>query len=540
MIKSSVPDNRWRPTLGMITAAGIITIITVPLIGMVFFRLYENQLIRETEGELIAQSAVLAAAFVRVAEQYPHLSLAPPLRERSDEDEPTDTDELEDPPTTFRPVEPSLDLASARIRPRRPEGREPDIRPRPVAFAIGRNLRGFIDDTEQITRSDLLVLDNHGTIIAGGDEVGMSLAHIEEVRTALDGDFMSLLRVRPDARSAPAAFALSRGTRIRIFTSMPVYIEGQIAGVIYASRTPENIVQHVYRERGKIALAGALTIAVAFAIGATFVRTVTTPIRQLIARTKAIARGDRHAIGPLSHHGTRELASLTQSFMNMAEQLSERSDYIRTFTNHVSHELKAPLTSIAGAAEVLADNHGEMAEADRRRFLNNIAKDTRRMTLLIERLRDLAKADNLAIHGSTTVTDAIPALEDAFPSTTVTTTGEPNAPFSMAPDNAIIVFRHLIDNAVRHGAKSVELNTFKNGSNVHILVRDDGEGISPGNRERIFEAFFTTRRADGGTGMGLEIVKSILRAHGGSIRLADEQGLNGRGAAFAVTAPSPS
>ena len=62
---------------------------------------------------------------------------------------------------------------------------------------------------------------------------------------------------------------------------------------------------------------------------------------------------------------------------------------------------------------------------------------------------------------------------------------------------------------------------------------DDGEGISPGNRARIFEPFFTTRREAGGTGMGLQIVRSMLAAHGGSIALKD----SAAGAAFEIRVP---
>ena len=69
-----------------------------------------------------------------------------------------------------------------------------------------------------------------------------------------------------------------------------------------------------------------------------------------------IGKGDRNAFGPLKRHGTSEFARLAQSFLEMARRLNARSSFISTFATHVSHELKSPLTSIQGAAELLRDD----------------------------------------------------------------------------------------------------------------------------------------------------------------------------------------
>jgi two-component system sensor histidine kinase CreC len=71
---------------------------------------------------------------------------------------------------------------------------------------------------------------------------------------------------------------------------------------------------------------------------------------------------DRDAFRPLAHYGTREFAQLSHSFLDMAEQLSRRSDYIATFSSHLTHELKSPLTSIKGAAELLLDSRENKAD----------------------------------------------------------------------------------------------------------------------------------------------------------------------------------
>ncbi|MDB5517097.1 MAG: two-component sensor histidine kinase [Tardiphaga sp.] len=103
----------------------------------------------------------------------------------------------------------------------------------------------------------------------------------------------------------------------------------------------------------------------------------------------------------------------------------------------------------------------------------------------------------------------------------------------MSAENALIVLSHLVDNAARHHATEVNLDASAIAGAAKVTVSNNGDAISEQNRDRIFDAFFTTRRDSGGTGMGLAIVQSMLRANGGSIRLLRPD----RGAAFEVQFP---
>ncbi len=89
----------------------------------------------------------------------------------------------------------------------------------------------------------------------------------------------------------------------------------------------------------------------------------------------------------------------------------------------------------------------------------------------------------------------------------------------MSAEKALIVLSHLADNAVRHNAKTIRLEAAREDGMIRMTVSNDGDPISATNRERIFDAFFTTRREQGGTGMGLAIVRAIMTSHGGAIRL---------------------
>ena len=251
--------------------------------------------------------------------------------------------------------------------------------------------------------------------------------------------------------------------------------------------------------------------------GAVFSRTITGPINALIARSEEIGRGGRAAISAPEQHGTRELAVLSQSFLDLAERLVERTDYVNSFAAHVSHELKSPLTSIRGSAELLLE--AEMSPEDRKRFLSHIVADADRLAALLERLRDLARADIPLDAKGVAVGQAAEQLQLRHPTLTVVATGETATLIALSMEAFAIMLGHLADNAVQHGAGRLELAASRAGNALRVVVSDNGRGISPGNRDKVFEPFFTTRREAGGTGMGLQIVRSMLEAHGGRIAL---------------------
>jgi two-component system sensor histidine kinase CreC len=128
----------------------------------------------------------------------------------------------------------------------------------------------------------------------------------------------------------------------------------------------------------------------------------------------------------------------------------------------------------------------------------------------------------------------VPALRAAFPGLSVIAEGCLQQPIRISADDALIVFGHLADNAARHNATTLRIPAARHDDTITCTVMNDGDAISENNRENIFTPFFTTRRETGGTGMGLEIVRSMPRAHRGSIRLLATDA----GVAFEITLPA--
>jgi signal transduction histidine kinase len=174
-----------------------------------------------------------------------------------------------------------------------------------------------------------------------------------------------------------------------------------------------------------------------------------------------------------------------------------------------------------------------MDDEDRRKFLDNIVADANRLAKISGRLRDLARAENPVALGAATLNGTIAGLRSTFASLDIRANGDLETPMRISEENAAIIFSNLADNAMRHKSSTLELSAKRLGNLLRVNIIDNGEGVSSNNRAQIFESFFTTRRDSGGTGMGLAIVRAMLDAHGGAIRLIDSD----KGTAFELTIP---
>jgi two-component system, OmpR family, sensor kinase len=244
---------------------------------------------------------------------------------------------------------------------------------------------------------------------------------------------------------------------------------------------------------------GAVILVLTGALGWLLVRLLLRPITALEDYAVAQAAGGQAL--PPGHFGTSELHRTAVAVMGMAETLRDREATIRSFTDHVTHEIKTPVSAIRAAVELLEDGGG-LSVADLR-IVGQIAGQ-------LQALREAAQAREVRYLGQTTLDEVVKGLTGAR---FVVVGGDVHLP--MAAAGLALVLGHLVRNAVEHGAREVRLTA----QGAELRVQDDGSGISTGNRDRIFEPFFTTGREKGGTGMGLSIVRSILAAHGGEIAL---------------------
>jgi two-component system phosphate regulon sensor histidine kinase PhoR len=220
----------------------------------------------------------------------------------------------------------------------------------------------------------------------------------------------------------------------------------------------------------------------------------------------------------------------------------------RDFVANVSHELKTPLTSIAGYAETLAAEERDTTQAWK--FADTILSNARRMQRLVDDLLDLSRIESGGWQPVRRVVDVAALAEEAW-APFVDRARERDVTFSVAiardaesvvadPDALRQILTNLFDNALRHtpprGEIAVRASAAPDG--VMIAVADTGSGIAPQHLPRIFERFYradaSRSRTQGGTGLGLAIVKHLVEAHGG--RVAAESAI-GRGATIRLYFP---
>ena len=223
----------------------------------------------------------------------------------------------------------------------------------------------------------------------------------------------------------------------------------------------------------------------------------------------------------------------------------------RDFVANVSHELKTPLTSIAGYAETLAAEAG--ADGQTHRFAETILGNARRMQRLVDDLLDLSRIESGGWRPATDIVELEPAVREAWaPLADGARTGGVTFELAVSPEAHAVpvdpdalrqILTNLFTNALRHTAAGGRIRAGAElvQDSVRLFVSDTGSGIPAAHLPRIFERFYRVdpgrSRAQGGTGLGLAIVKHLVEAHGGRV---EAQSALGRGTTIRMTFPPTS
>lgn len=508
----------WTPRLRTVLLLVNVIILAMPLGAIAALRIYDSELIRQTEVELIAQGAFVQATFaeaIRREVEAGDLFIGALGRL------PETTLPLID--EQFIPLEPRLDANDEDVLPPGPDPIPASAPPHPAARRAGETLEPILTQAKQITFAGIRVVDADGTVVAStAGEHDISIHDYDEVQKALSGEFVSVLRRRELNSPQPALDSISRGTNVRVFVAMPVLVEEHVVGAVLLSRTPVSITKALYQRR--YVLGGMLAVLLFGVLLITRLTAVTIqrPLRALLSQTRKLA-ANPGAVEPLARPGTHEFAELSEAFTTMASTLHQREQYLTTFARNVSHEFKTPLTSMRGSVELLQDHLDEMSAAERDDFLTVLADDCVRLDRLVSDLLQLAHADVQRPQqaGSNLHDELLRCAQELESSNfTVSIDCPPHAAVAMSAEALYPVLSNLIGNARAHGARHVEV-TVVLADDVLLTITDDGPGIPADLADRIFEEFFTTARDHGGTGLGLAIIRSMVHTHGGEVRLVD-------------------
>jgi two-component system OmpR family sensor kinase len=315
-----------------------------------------------------------------------------------------------------------------------------------------------------------------------------------------------------------------RGTQLRLY-ALPFAGGYVLAG--QSTRVPQSSLSGIV---GFLIISGVPTLLAALAASWLVAGRALRPLKRVAGAADEIGRSrdfGRRLTGPRSRD---EVALLAVSFNRMLDELQDAYrrqgsalDAQRQFVADASHELRTPLTTIQGNAGLLA--HGPpISEEVRLAAASDIAEESERMARLVDRMLTLARADaglrlELApVELRTLVTQVARQAGAVHPDRTVSVEAV-DAAVAGDEDALRQLLWILLDNAIRHARTRVSVRLSLNGGWARLMVGDDGPGIAPDDRERVFERFYRAdpARTGHGAGLGLTIARWITDQHGGRI-----------------------
>ena len=292
-------------------------------------------------------------------------------------------------------------------------------------------------------------------------------------------------------------------------------------------------------------LGGAL---LALFAGLATARRAMEPITELTAAARRIERSrdpSERIPRPEADDEVAELAATLEAMLGALDAARSETEGAltrqREFVADASHELRTPLTSVLANLELLEEELG----GEQREAAASALRSSRRMRRLVADLLLLARADagreapHQPVDLSAIVTDAASELEPVARGHEISVSAPAGVSVVGARDELHRLVLNLMENALRHTdpGTAVEASVEQRNGEVVLAVEDDGPGIPPELRDKVFERFYRgAGDRSGSSGLGLSIVRAVAESHRGSVRLVEP--LDGRGARFVVRFPA--
>ncbi|WP_047266955.1 sensor histidine kinase [Marinitoga sp. 1197] len=324
------------------------------------------------------------------------------------------------------------------------------------------------------------------------------------------------------------------GNEITLFFSSPIFFENEVIGVIrfiYPMELEFGLIDNIKITLIIISLLSILAVVI---LNFFFSNSITTPIRKLQEETEKIANGNFNE--RISIKSNDEINSLVKSFNIMIEKLEhyikslkEEKEKQKVFIDNITHELKTPITSILGHANLLLRLKDEK---DKNISINYITKEGNRLLKLVEELLYISKMNkndfefNFKKHNIKKVIDeCVGILNPRLKKFSIIV--ENNI------ENRILLFDYekikevilnILDNSIKHSKCSkITIESFLINEEYYIVLKDNGIGIKKEILENIFNPFFS-KSGKTSYGLGLCITKEIMKKHNGDITIEGNNG----------------
>lgn len=363
----------------------------------------------------------------------------------------------------------------------------------------------------------VVVVDDVGlAVVDTGGTVGRDFSTRPEVAEALEG-----------ARAQGTRRSETLDTEL-LYVAVPIASGGVVHGALRITLPTSDVDARVHRFwRGLIGL-GVVVLAAVGIVGWTLAASLTRPLRALQADARRFAGGDLSP-RPAEPGDPREVRELSEALSSMAADLRAVLDRNRAFVADASHQLRTPLTALRLRLENLESQLGGDGQADLEAAIDEIE----RLTSLVGQLLALARAEHqrapVPMDLAALVRERVEvweAVADASGVALSSSTEPTVVEVPLEPGAIEQVLDNLIDNAISASAPgtAVHVSLELAPAKVVLQVIDHGLGLSDGDKARALDRFWRARSDRSGTGLGLNIVESVVRGHGGTLELIDTPG----------------
>ncbi|MDQ0360281.1 HAMP domain-containing sensor histidine kinase [Breznakia pachnodae] len=269
-----------------------------------------------------------------------------------------------------------------------------------------------------------------------------------------------------------------------------------------------------------------------------------SPIAQLNNAMEQITRGNFDIHIP-EHRGPREVGEMTRNFNIMAQELNNTQMLRNDFVSNVSHEFKTPLSSIEGYVTLLQDP--SLSEEEKQAYIEKTLESTKRLSSLVNNILQLSRLENQEIVPDQTmfsldeqVRQIVLMSQNEWSDKKINLEIDLEEVQYYGNSNFLaMVWQNIFNNALKFISNdgTIEITLKKNEDYTVVSIADDGIGMSPQTKRRIFEKFYQAdnSRAHEGNGLGLSLVKRIIDLHNGKIEV---QSVEGVGTTFIISLPN--
>lgn len=412
--------------------------------------------------------------------------------------------------------------------------------PKNYHILAGNIFDGSINAIKETSESDIIVLDEHGNIqitTFGPGELDMqNMPGFSVITDVLSGNIY---------RSTKAYG--SKHIRAGYTIGVPVISsDNHISGAVFLTTHEFNMQSVVIGTLLIFTACGIIVLIIACVVLFFLTKRLTKPVYEMSDIANSYAKGDFSKRLDVSK--CYEYAALASAFNSMADGIDNLEQMRRGFVTDVSHELRTPMTTITGFVDGMLD--GTIPEEMHEKYLKIVSEETHRVSRMVTSFLDIAKMQSGQM---TYVKKPFDIVENAgkalFAFEDRIEQGNINLKADFESDSIIVngdedaiyrVIYNLLDNAIKFTPSDGEIvvTVKTDGDKARVTIRNTGQGISKADAAHIFERFYKAdkSRSDNkkGAGIGLYLVKNIIKEHGEDVILTSKEG---EFAQFAFTLP---